>query len=102
MLHRIRLVMGGEDTPPFAGEVEADESFIGGKARNMHLMKRIRKQLAGELAHGGMTGKAIVMGLLERNTKQVRATVIPEAKKIHTDDHICKNVEPSSTLCLCR
>lgn len=98
MLHRIRLAMQEEGTIPFAGEVEADESFIGGKAKNMHLMKRIGKQVRGELAHGGMTGKAIVMGILERNSKQVRATVIPEAKKMHTDEQIRKHVTPGSKI----
>src|SRR5579864_9545481 len=68
MVHRIRLIMGGSDGRPFVGEVEADETFIGGKAKNMHTMKKIRKYLAGEMKHGGPVGKAIVMGVLQRNT----------------------------------
>src|ERR1700693_5686306 len=36
MLHRIRLAMQNESTEQFSGRVEADETFIGGKARNMH------------------------------------------------------------------
>jgi transposase-like protein len=99
MLHRIRLAM---ETKTFerkmSGEVEADESFLGGRAKNMHLIKRIRKQVAGELAHGGMTGKAVVMGLLERNSKQIRVKVLPELRKVHTDAHVRENVIEGSTL----
>jgi transposase-like protein len=97
MLHRLRLIMRGTDTRPFAGEVEADETFVGGKSKNMHIMKRISKQLRGELARG-VTGKAIVMGLLDRNTKQVRTTVIPERKQEHLHGHIKQNVEPGSKI----
>ena len=98
MLHRIRLAMQEEGSSPFAGEVEADESFIGGKARNMHYEKKIRKYIKGELSRGGAVGKAIVRGLLERNTKQVRANVIAEAHTRHTDEQIRKNVEPGSKI----
>jgi len=98
MVHRIRLAMQEEGSVPFVGEVEADESFIGGKAKNMHFDRKIRKYVKGEIAHGGMVGKAIVMGLLERNTKQVRANVIRETKKKYTDEQIRRNVAPGSTL----
>jgi transposase-like protein len=97
MVHRIRLAMRKEGTDPFAGEVEADESFIGGKSKNMHMLKRIGKQVRGEMGRG-VTGKAIVMGILDRNTKQVRAAVIPERKSEHLHGHIQKNVEPGSTI----
>lgn len=78
MLHRIRLAMqdqhkvkmGGGGTP-----VEVDETFIGGKARNMH--KEKRERLA--IQQGGK-GKTIVMGALERGGK-VHATVIPKRWK---------------------
>ncbi|HXG90161.1 MAG TPA: IS1595 family transposase [Vicinamibacterales bacterium] len=42
MLHRIRLAMHDEGQDKFSGHVEADETFIGGKARNMHADKRER------------------------------------------------------------
>jgi hypothetical protein len=57
------------------GEVEVDETFIGGKARNMHAGKR-----AEPIQGRGTTGKTIVIGVLERG-KEVRATVIPNTKK---------------------
>src|SRR5437870_11713925 len=42
MLHRIRLAQQGKQGGKLAGEVEVDETFIGGKARNMHKGKRER------------------------------------------------------------
>lgn len=60
MLHRIRLVMQSDGGGFMHGTVEADETFIGGKARNMHKGKRKAKGT-------GHAGKAVVMGLLERH-----------------------------------
>ena len=97
MLHRIRLAMQSGTFEKLSGEVEADESFIGGKSKNMHLLKRIGKQVRGEMGPG-VTGKAIVMGLLERNSKQVRTAVIPERKSQHLHGHIRQNVEAGSKI----
>src|SRR5271167_1913792 len=73
MLHRIRLAMQDELTGGMlGGEVEVDESFIGGKVRNMH---KDRKERAQKTSRKG--DKAIVLGILERasekNQKRVRA-----------------------------
>src|SRR5438445_12916544 len=46
MLHRIRLAMQNESTEQFSGRVEADETFIGGSARNMHADKKARVKSA--------------------------------------------------------
>src|SRR5947207_3897212 len=59
MLHRIRMAMRTGTIEKFKGHVEADETFIGGKTKNMHKHKR-----AG-LGRGSV-GKAVVMGILER------------------------------------
>ena len=65
MLQRIRLAMQDTfDGGKLKGEVEVNETFIGGKARNMHLAKR-KKAIQGR----GATGKTIVMGMLERGGK---------------------------------
>ncbi len=71
MLHRIRLAMQRGTFAPMGGgggPVEADETYIGGKARNMHKRSR-QKKLAG--GRGG-AGKELVMGLLDRETGKVR------------------------------
>jgi transposase-like protein len=72
MLHRIRLAMKTKSFRKFSGEVETDETFVGGKADNMHKHKR-EKKIVGR----GAVGKAIVHGLLERgDVSQVQANVI--------------------------
>src|SRR6266566_4187873 len=65
MLHRIRLAMHNETIEKFSGKVEADETFIGGIARNMHADRKARFQKG----RGGI-GKVAVMGLLERNSPE--------------------------------
>ncbi len=60
------------------GEIEADESFIGGLARNMHKWKRAEK-----ISGTGGAGKAVVMGLLNRHTKEIRVAHVPDTKR-HT------------------
>jgi len=64
MLHRIRLAMHDQEPTMLSGHVEADETFIGGLARNMHKHKK-EKVIKGR----GGSGKTIVMGLLERGGK---------------------------------
>ena len=72
MDHRIRLAMQSGTFEKVAGEFEVDESFIGGSARFMHKDKR------GKIAATGGTGKAVVMGLLDRKTKKIRLRHVPD------------------------
>ena len=68
MLHRIRLAMQDGSIEKFSGKVEADETFIGDRARNMHADKRAKTK---SLQKGrGYIGKVAVMGLLERNSPE--------------------------------
>lgn len=95
MLGRIRLAMqddqgGGK----LGGEVEVDETYIGGKARNMH---KDRKRRAMGWKAGGSAGKTAVQGILERAGK-VRAHVIGEAKKKRLIDGVKQYVEHGSTV----
>src|SRR5712692_1231862 len=77
MLHRIRLAMQSKSFAKIGGpgsEVEVDETFIGGKARNMHKIVRARR-ISGRGKH--MADKTAVMGILERGGK-VRTNIIPD------------------------
>src|SRR5438309_5624267 len=85
MLQRIREVMKKHsfDTSKIGGEgteVEADETFVGGKVKNMHRSRCV--QFATEEGYaGGATGKTIVQGILDRTLRQVRATVVPNVTR---------------------
>src|SRR5260370_34378446 len=75
MDHRIRKAMQrGSFWTKMEGEIEADESFIGGLARNMHKDKKAK--ITGTCG----SGKAIVMGLLDRNTREIRVKDIPNTQ----------------------
>src|SRR5437773_3212011 len=101
MLHRIRLAMQDtESGGTLSGDVEVDETFIGGKARNMHAAKRKR---LGSSQSRSMIGKVAVMGLLERHIKdeggaQVRFKVIANRKKHQLESIITEHVEVGATL----
>jgi transposase-like protein len=91
MLQRIRLTMQDTfDGGKLSGEVEVDETFIGGKARNMHLAKR-KRVIQGR----GATGKTVVMGMLERGGK-VRAQVIEGRDKKTLQGKVAEHVEAGS------
>ena len=70
MLHRIREAWHGERAALFSGPVEVDETYFGGKRKNMSKSKR--KTLEGR----GAVGKAVVVGAKDRKTNQVRAAVV--------------------------
>ncbi len=95
MDHRIRLSMqdlSGGKLGGNGGEVEADETFIGGKARNMHVSKRERR-----ITGTGGKDKTAVMGLLERGGR-VRTAVIPNRKRTALQAEVRKHVEAGAAL----
>jgi transposase-like protein len=75
MLHRARLALQGKNGGKLGGEVEVDETFIGGKARNMHKDKRARV-----ITGTGGKDKAVVFGVMERGG-DVRAMVVENRRK---------------------
>lgn len=92
MMHRVRLAMQCGSFEKCSGEVEVDETFIGGKARNMHLSKRERR-----ITGTGGKDKTAVMGILERGGK-VRAKVVPGTKKKVLQAEVRKHVQAGSAL----
>ena len=96
MLHRVRAAMHDESGDKMSGTIEADETVIGGKARNMHKGKR---QARGR----GAVGKAVVMGLLERHggedeASKVKAFVVSNTKRQTLHPVIKQNVEAGSNV----
>src|SRR5215213_2306016 len=65
MLHRVRLAMKRESFDKFTGEIESDETYIGGAAANMHASRRNRKIVAR-----GVAGKDIVHGVIQRSAEK--------------------------------
>lgn len=92
MLHRIREAMNAvKGSQVFEGEVEIDETFIGGRESNTHQAKRLK-------AGRGTVGKKAVVGIKDRESGQVQAEVVPETSKVIIEDFIRENVETGSTL----
>jgi transposase-like protein len=75
-----------------SGQVEADETYIGGKARNMHKDKK-----AAKITGTGGKDKTAVMGILERGG-QVRTKVIGNTKKRTLQKEIRAHVLAGSVL----
>ncbi len=96
MLQRLRLALQddffGKKLGSGSGEIEVDESFIGGKARNMHLSERKRR-----ITGTGTKDKTAVMGILERGGK-IRTTVVPNRKKHSLQGEVRKHVEAGAAL----
>ena len=96
MLHRIRLGLQdgffGNKLGANGGEVEVDETFIGGKARNMHLSKRQRR-----ITGTGGKDKAAVMGIMERGGK-IRTAIVPNRKRGALQEQVRKHVEAGAAL----
>src|SRR5581483_10100744 len=92
MMHRIRRATEQRSFGKLSGEIETDETFIGGKARNMHVAKRQRR-----ITGTGCKDKTPVIGILERGGK-VRVSVIPNRRKQALQAEVKKHVEAGSAL----
>lgn len=97
VLQRLRFIlkdvtvekMGGSGTP-----VQMDESFHGGKPKNMHSDRRLKLRLG----MNGYAEKTAVFGMLETGTRQVRAMVIPNVKRNTLQAAILDNVGFGATI----
>ena len=85
MDHRIRLAMKTGSFLKMSGEVEADETFIGGLAKNMHKHERARK-----IKGAGGFGKEAVLGIVERGTEDVTSRI----KTVHVPNVRRKTLAP--------
>jgi transposase-like protein len=92
MNHRIRMALHGGSIEKASGHVEADETFIGGKARNMHVAERKRR-----ITGTGGKDKTPVLGIVQRSGK-VRTVVVPNRKKHALQTEVRKHVEAGSAL----
>ncbi len=92
MLHRLRTAAWDDSIPKLSGEVEADETYVGGKAQNMHVRKRARR-----ITHPGVHDKTPVMGILERGGA-LKAMVVKNHRRPQLHAEIRKYVEPGSVL----
>jgi transposase-like protein len=96
VLQRIRLAMQTGSFDKLSGIVEADETFIGGKAANMHASRKAQK-IHGTGAGKGSKDKSIVSAVVERGG-EVRGKVIGNLGYGAVQDIIRENVEPGSTV----
>ena len=87
MIQRIQNAAGLIDDGMLAGEVEIDETYIGGKEKNKHADKRT----PGTQGYGSAKTKAVALGIKERGGS-VKAFHVPAASAEHVNPHIIRNV----------
>ncbi len=96
LLHRIRLALQEGIEGKFKGIVEADETYIGAKARNMHKHRRTGVGDAG-------VAKQPIQGILERGSGKKASRVVLKVVKFTRRPELCGNVReyvmPGSTVC---
>ena len=101
MEHRIRLAMQtGSFLKQLQGQVEVDETYIGGKARNMHrskLGKRVAEFATPYTGRNQNIGKVAVMGLLERHG-EVRTMVVSNTKRKSLHNEVSSHVDAGSVV----
>ena len=93
LAHRLRRALD-RDGDMFAGPVEVDETYMGGKRKNMSNAKR--KELAG--TGRGAVGKVAVVGIKDRETKHVRAKVVEATDKATLQGFVVEHTAPGATV----
>jgi transposase-like protein len=101
MNHRIRMAMQGDTGGTLDGEVEVDETYIGGKARNMNRQQR-KRALDGRGFKNAWAGKVPVMGLLQRHPEKgkskIRTKPVETIRTWKLHGEVKENVEDGSTV----
>jgi transposase-like protein len=95
MLHRIRLAMQTGSFDKLSGEVEVDESYIGGKARNMH--RKVRERKNASRGGRGSGNKTTVLGMRSRDCS-VHAEVLPDLYRPTIQGRVRDKVAPGSSV----
>ncbi len=96
MLHRIREAMKNRSVKklgPSGKPVEVDETFVGGKMKNMHADRRNKLQLAER-----GDSKTAVLGMLDRYAREVRVKVIPDVTRATLQAEILRQIVPVGTI----
>jgi len=96
ILHRIRLALRNRSWEKLGNEggpVEVDECYVGGNPKNMH--KSRRWALKGKFGVGG-DHKTAVMGMVDRDTRQVRAKVLPDVTRERLQNEILEHIAKGS------
>jgi transposase-like protein len=102
MLQRLRLAMQDGRLVKMGGpgkEVESDETFVGGKAKNMHASRRAQFKVARETSMTGdanLVNKTAVWGVLDREQRKVRATVVRKVNREALQTAVLDQVAPGS------
>jgi transposase-like protein len=94
MMHRVRESVVNGSMRKLSGEIEVDETYVGGKIRNMHKSKKAQFESTKGRA---LTNKVTVMGIVERKG-EVRAKVVNDPKKRTLIPEIYENVEKGSMI----
>lgn len=103
MMHRIRTAMQSGSFQKLGGpgsEVESDETFVGGKAKNMSAKRRAQFKVARETSMGdaALVNKTAVWGVLDREQRKVRATVVSKVNRASLQTAVLDQVAPGSKI----
>ncbi len=106
MLHRIREAMKTEFSTKLGGdggEVEVDESYVGAKTKNMHYKRKLKME--HELSKNAKwkqttryMGKTAIMGMFDRNSREVRAKVVPNTRRETLQTEILNGINHGSRI----
>ena len=95
MLHRIRETWGQDDAPPFPGPVEVDETYVGGRRKNMRASKR-REML--QRYGRGASSMEVVAGGRDRDSNQIHARVIEGTNRVTLREFADRIADANSSL----